>query len=221
MGWPRRALEDAQANRVVEYGLSLLPLQEVQGAVPIRETDERAFMAMHLRWLILFAGVISFFAGAAWPEPPGPWEMLHRSRVASGDLSGMRRESCLSTVFGYEGDTLAGGNAILLGRPINAADRGIAHRLAPIGSYARVCLEKRCAWAQVVTRGPYGCVAEPRPDQTCRGPWRENRRWCICAGAYRAPESAYRGCADLTPALAEELGHDGLERIEVLTERKR
>lgn len=173
---------------------------------------------------IALTAVLAFHVGALWPtpEPPGldPYQALHRARVATG-LDGMRREVCMSTIFGEGPNPTDGGVALGLGRYVRASDHGIAHRRAPIGSMARVCLGDLCRWAPVIDRGPYGCMIradEIHPGQTCGEHTEGTRRWCICAGPYRAREDKYRGCADLAPATARALGHDGMETVEIWTE---
>jgi hypothetical protein len=110
-------------------------------------------------------------------------------------------EVCVSTIFGYPGDQWAGGNALLLKRPVNSRDLGIAHRTLPLGSEVLVYSQRthRVSWAVVIDRGPYGAMYDGR--------WRLKKR--------RSDPGVWRGCADLTPRVARRLGHDGWDRIAV------
>lgn len=109
-------------------------------------------------------------------------------------------KSCQSTIFGQPGDEWAGGNALYLGRKINQSDLGIAHRWWPLGSTVIVQHTRtgRMAVARVLDRGPYGATDE-NGDWTLKLKQSDPGRW--------------RGCADLTPALARLIGHDGFDRV--------
>ena len=143
-------------------------------------------------------------------------------------------EVCTSTIFGMDGDGLAGGNARLLRRPIDPeTDMGIAHRSLPLGSLVIVEIPAKQTWAfaVVIDRGPYGRV-RPKgsecPEDGHLLP--DGRCWTNGAAAYRACRRAgknphdpscyykgsrWRGAADLTPHLAEALKHDGWERVRI------
>ena len=123
-------------------------------------------------------------------------------------------EKCSSTEFGYQGDYLAGGKALHLGRPVDPQhDVGIAHRTLPLGSMVVLHIPSRDTWttAVVIDRGPYG-----RLDSD--GSWYNGASdWKRCGrkrGCY-PPDTAWRGCADLTPKTAELLEHDGWEQIHI------
>jgi hypothetical protein len=172
-----------------------------------------------LAWAAFTGGVL-----VPTPEPPelDTWRQLGRSRVAVNDLHGMRSESCIATIFGAGPNPTDGGIVLGLDRHLTHSDRGIAHRRAPIGSLAKICYQDECTWAPVIDRGPYGCmvpVGEIRDGQTCRGRVTDGKKWCICAGAYRADESTYRGCVDMAPATAARLQHPGYAKVTVFTER--
>ncbi len=107
-------------------------------------------------------------------------------------------ERCVSTIFGYPGDRWAGGNALLLKRPVNDSDFGVAHRTLPLGSKVLVCRDT-CALATVIDRGPYGAMHE--------GSWVLKRR--------KSDPGVWRGCLDTTPALAKALKHQGFDKVSV------
>ena len=115
-------------------------------------------------------------------------------------------QTCNSTIFGYHGDKWAGGNALYLKRPIEDDDVGIAHRGFPMG--AVIAIENlrtgQMAVGMVVDRGPYGALH--------KGKWVLKRK--------KKNRGKWRGCADLTPAMAEAIGHDGFERVRVWRLRK-
>lgn len=58
---------------------------------------------------------------------------------------------------------------------------------------------KLSAEGVVLDRGPYGKLDKD-------GRWFNSRR-------HRSRRGRYRGCADLTPALAKAIGHDGRDRV--------
>lgn len=107
---------------------------------------------------------------------------------------------CQSTIFGQPGDEWAGGNALLLGRHVNQSDLGIAHRWWPLGSTVIVqhVRSGRMAFGVVLDRGPYGATT-PEGDWALKLKPSDPGRW--------------RGCADLTPALARRIGHDGFDAV--------
>jgi len=113
-------------------------------------------------------------------------------------------ETCLSTMFGYEGDKWVGGVARCTGLPVDAHTLGIAHRTLPCGTMVRVVNERTGAAVAVpvIDRGPYGALL---PD----GSWVVKRT--------KADPGEWRGCADLTPRTGALVGHTGLQvvRLEV------
>jgi len=143
-------------------------------------------------------------------------------------------EVCNSTIFGMEGDVLAGHKARLLRRPVDPkTDMGIAHRSLPLGSLVVVEVPAKGTWAfaVVIDRGPYGRI---RPvGSECPEDGRllsDGRCWVNGAHAYRKCREAgknpfdqscyykgseWRGGVDTTPALANALKHDGWERVRV------
>lgn len=100
---------------------------------------------------------------------------------------------------------------VLYGRPVIASDVGIAHRTWPMGSIILVenLRTKKASLAVVLDRGPYGKLDS-------EGRWFNARK-------ERSRVGVYRGCADLTPALARALGHNGSDtvRITLLWRRKK
>lgn len=106
---------------------------------------------------------------------------------------------CNATIFGYKGDEHAGGSALFLKRPVNNKDVGIAHRTLPLGSKVVVqnLRTKSISIATVVDRGPYGAVYEDT--------------WVL--KLKKADPGQWRGCVDLTPALARGIHHSGYEKV--------
>ena len=111
---------------------------------------------------------------------------------------------CLSTIFGYPGDGHGGRSpTVLYKRPVSATDMGIAHRTWPMGARIRVTnlRTKLSAEGVVLDRGPWGKLDKD-------GRWFNSRR-------HRGRLGKFRGCADLTPAIAKAIGHDGLDRVRI------
>ncbi len=108
-------------------------------------------------------------------------------------------EVCSSTIFGQPGDKWAGGDALHLGRPVGKNDEGIAHRTLPIGSRVMVrnLRTQQTTITTVIDRGPYGAIHD--------GKWLVKKR--------PHHPGKWRGCADLTPATASTIGHNGRERV--------
>lgn len=145
--------------------------------------------------------------------------------------------TCNSTIFGEDGDVLAGKTARYLRRPVDPdRDLIIAHRSLPLGSLVLLHMRASGTWAVGVVgdRGPYGrilaggddCPGHGRvlPDGSCwvngaieyrkcrddhprRKHWKDPR--CYSRG------SRWNGCVDVAPALAKLLRHDGWERVTV------
>ena len=121
---------------------------------------------------------------------------------------------CTSTIFGYEGDQHAGGDAILLGRPVNDTDMGIAHRYWKMGSDVAVQNVRtgRVAYGKVLDRGPYGALT---PEGKVWFPGKALRTGRKTRRKLPKELGRWRGCADLTPALARAIGHDGMDRVRI------
>lgn len=146
-------------------------------------------------------------------------------------------EVCNSTIFGMEGDRLAGRNALLLRRPVDPlTDMGVAHRSLPLGSLVIVEIPAKQTWAfaVVIDRGPYGRIRPEGSECPAHGYLRTNGTcWTNGAYEYRECRNAYpqwkhwkdprcyyedswwNGCLDLSPALANTLDHDGWARVRV------
>lgn len=115
-----------------------------------------------------------------------------------------RSEVCSATVFGYLGDGYGGRTPTLLyKRPVHPGDRGIAHRTWPMGTFIKITNLKneRSAFGLVIDRGPYGKL-------DANGDWFNSRR-------HRDRVGKYRGCADVTPDLAEAIGHRGRTLVKI------
>jgi hypothetical protein len=111
----------------------------------------------------------------------------------------MYGKQCNSTVFGYPSDPNKGGTARCIKRYIKAHELGVAHRSLACGR--KVALynprTQKTAVAVVVDRGPYGAKHE--------GEWVLKRR--------HTEPGKWRGCLDLTTAVAKQLGHNGFEKV--------
>lgn len=113
-------------------------------------------------------------------------------------LSG-KPETCIATEFGAPGDEWAGGNALLLKRPVGPSDMGVAHRTLPLGSMVLVqnIETGKIARGRVIDRGPYGAIHEGE--------------WAIKLN--KDAPGVWRACLDLTPRMARAIGHDGMARV--------
>ena len=120
---------------------------------------------------------------------------------------------CDSTIFGFPGDGYGGRTpTVLTGKPVTSADVGIAHRTWKMGTLIKVqnIRTGKVATGVVLDRGPYGMIDS--------GGWFNSRK--ERDRAKRAGRKAYRGCADLTPALAKLIGHDGRDKIRIWRKRR-
>lgn len=134
-------------------------------------------------------------------------------------LSWAAPQVCDSTIFGYTGDGYGGRTpTVLTGEPVKDYDFGIAHRTLPMGSVIKVqnLRTREVAVGVVLDRGPYGMI-------DARG-WFNSAREKERARAYIAEvgkRKAYRGCADITPALAQAISHRGRDRVRIWRGRAR
>lgn len=121
---------------------------------------------------------------------------------------------CLSTIFGYASEGVHGSTTVLTGKRVTSADIGIAHRTWPMGASVRVTnLRTGLTYVGIVLdRGPYGKL-------TPSGEWFNGAP--MFRKKNRSRVGKYRGCADLTPALAKAIGHDGLDRVRITLLRRR
>lgn len=110
---------------------------------------------------------------------------------------------CLSTIFGQRDDKYVGGKALHLKRRINGRDRGIAHRRLPLGTAVLIRNPRNKLYARgiVLDRGPYGA-------------YDKKGRWFVKKPGSKR-RGKYRGCIDLTPALANAIKHNGMQRVEL------
>lgn len=114
-------------------------------------------------------------------------------------------EVCFASIFASPGDKLAGGRSPWLKRLVKPSDLGIAHRTRPLGSMVDVINFRtgKIARVPVIDRGPYGKIDE-------KGRWFNGARDLKRKGRWR-------GCADLTPATAAKIGHNGYEPVLIKT----
>ena len=121
--------------------------------------------------------------------------------------------TCDSTIFGYAGDGYGGRTpTVLTGKPVTESDFGIAHRTWKMGTVIMIQNQrtKKTGVGVVLDRGPYGMV-DPMG-------WFNSRRERGRAAKYIlevGKRKAYRGCADITPSLAERIGHNGRDRVKI------
>jgi len=110
--------------------------------------------------------------------------------------------TCTASIFAQPGDKYAGGKSRWLKREVHHTDSGIAHRFYPLGSWVRIKNLRTglSTHTQVIDRGPYGAMHE--------GEWVIKKR--------RSDPGRWRGCADLTPPVAEKIDHNGFERISIV-----
>lgn len=123
-------------------------------------------------------------------------KILTLLRLLAGDP-----EVCTATEFGAPGDRWAGGHALLLKRPVEPDDMGVAHRTLPLGSAVVVqsVATSKLAIGRVIDRGPYGAMVD--------GQWAIKLR--------RTDPGTWRACLDLTPRMARAIGHNGFARVRV------
>ena len=111
-------------------------------------------------------------------------------------------EYCKATIFGYEDDPHAGGEAVCVYRNVRDTELGIAHRTLPCGT--RVYLfnpaNKTGSFAKVIDRGPYGAIFL--------------NKWFVKKNS-KSP-GIWRGCVDMTSALAKKISHDGESKVLLL-----
>jgi hypothetical protein len=120
-------------------------------------------------------------------------------------VPGTKSEECVASIFAYPGDKHAGGRSPWLRRRVRPTDLGIAHRTRKLGSWVRVTNLRtgKSTRARVIDRGPYGKL-------DAQGRWFNGAR-------DRTRKGTWRGCADLTPAVAKRIGHNGFERVRLVS----
>lgn len=108
----------------------------------------------------------------------------------------------LATIFGEQGDTLAGDHLYCTGKKLEPDQLACAHRTLPCGTV--LVLENprtgRFATCEVLDRGPFGARLES-------GSWGFKIR--------QTDPGTWRGIVDLAPAVATALDHNGRERVRV------
>lgn len=100
-----------------------------------------------------------------------------------------------------------GGNGRCVGRKIMPHDLMIAHRTLPCNARVRVTNVRTGASvdATVGDRGPYGACRPGTSGKACE--------WFI--KRHRREAGTWRGIADLTPAVAEAIGHKSFGRVKI------
>lgn len=149
------------------------------------------------------------------PEPP--------TRVQN-QMNLTQCQEGVASVFGFDLKD-SSGPARCTGRAVDPeSEMGIAHRSLPCGTRVYVVNPRtgRRAYAKVIDRGPYGAAASLRDGAT----WYVKRRADsgppprVCSTLESRGEPCeplpWRGVADLTPAVARTLRHNGLEPVVVV-----
>ena len=129
-----------------------------------------------------------------------PWVLL--CFLSGFEQTSTNTETCKASVFAQKGDKWAGGRSPFLRRKVRHTDWGVAHRTHPLGSWVTITnlRTRKTVQAQVIDRGPYGAVHQ--------GKWRLKKR--------KTDPGKWRGCLDMTPPIAKELGHNGFELVRVV-----
>jgi hypothetical protein len=112
----------------------------------------------------------------------------------------------LSSRYGDPGDRLAGRHLSCTHQKMQPGQLVCAHRTLPCGSVVMLHNPRtgRLAMCEVLDRGPFGAVL---PD----GKWGVKIR--------KAEPGVWRGIIDLAPAVAEALGHNGLEPVRIVHQK--
>ena len=121
-------------------------------------------------------------------------------------LTTMHYDRGLATRFGDPGDHLTGKHLSCTHEHIQPGQLVCAHRTLPCGT--PLLLENprtgRFALCEVLDRGPFGAIMPT-------GQWGVK--------IHKNEPGDWRGILDLSPAVAEALGHNGRERIRVFYQR--
>ena len=121
-------------------------------------------------------------------------------------LTGLHYDRGLATRYGDPGDRLAGKHLSCTHQHIQPGQLVCAHRTLPCGT--TLILENprngRFALCEVLDRGPFGAIMPT-------GQWGVK--------IHRDEPGDWRGILDLSPAVADALGHNGRERIRVFYQR--
>ena len=121
-------------------------------------------------------------------------------------LTSLHYDRGLATRFGDPGDHLTGKHLSCTHEHIQPGQLVCAHRTLPCGT--PLILENprtgRFAACEVLDRGPFGAILPT-------GQWGVK--------IHKSDAGDWRGILDLSPAVAEALGHNGRERIRVFYQR--
>jgi hypothetical protein len=135
--------------------------------------------------------------------------LLEAARVLVAALFGMTTmnyDRGLATRFGDPGDHLTGKHLSCTHEHIQPNQLVCAHRTLPCGT--TLILENprtgQFALCEVLDRGPFGAILPT-------GEWGVK--------IHKSEPGDWRGILDLSPAVAEALGHNGRERIRVFYQR--
>ncbi len=125
---------------------------------------------------------------------------------------------CMSTFFGQPCDKHGGrSNTVLYGRPVEFADKGIAHRTWLMGAKIRIT-NLRTGLSEegvVLDRGPYG-MRDAEGWFNSRLPENAERAATLLE---ELGEEAYCGCADVVWGTAFRIGFGREGREEIRLER--
>lgn len=141
--------------------------------------------------------------------------------------------------FGDPGDKWVGGHLYCSpGKRVNSTEHVCAHRYAgykglPCGSILIIenPRTKKRSWCRVMDRGPYGAfiLSRPSDDKKYTHVYDSKglRRWYVKIRKNDKPPAdlcphkdcigKWRGIVDLSPAVSNDLGHNGMERVKVWT----
>jgi hypothetical protein len=131
--------------------------------------------------------------------------------------SGTYVESCTATVFCNKGDTMCGGKSAYLKRLVKPDDVGVAHRTLPFGAKLTITNNRTTqsvdAW--VIDRGPFGRLDADGVWYSGVSMYRKLRRASKTIPSTLASDGVdgWRGCIDLTPAVADAIGLNGKETV--------
>lgn len=109
------------------------------------------------------------------------------------------------------------------GYSVQPNDRFLAHRTLPCGMrvWIRSMRTKKVSSATVIDRGTFGAVgchaAGGLRCISCNATGAKHG-WCV--KIHRYDPGTWRGIADLSPALSEELGFSGMEKVQILYTKK-
>jgi hypothetical protein len=129
--------------------------------------------------------------------------LLLLSLLGATSMSG---EKGLATRYGDPGDKLTGKHLSCTHEPMKPGMMVCAHRTLPCGSVVLLHnpRTKQFAACQVLDRGPFGAIMPTGEWGVKIRPW-EPGKW--------------RGVVDLSPAVADALGFNGRERIQLVYQK--